>query len=175
MERKRHSLRTRRVVYQGNLYYATRKAVDHAQTLTYYKDILRIYVNRHTPGAYKWYNHWVKDISITDVAEDYSYSYTVIYKGCAFHIDSIYINTQEVRLTSGDNYGELQKEMAQIGAICEPYERGYIYFVYLPYAKLEHITQTHFDYKTSQKSFSQVTPQEFWQTTLVVFDEKEKT
>ena len=173
MERKRHSLRTRRVVYHGNLYYAARKVIENVQTLGYYKDVLRIYVNRHTPSAYKWYNHWVKDIPIADVTEDYSDNYTVVYKGQSFYIDSIYINTQEVRLTTGDNYGELQKEMKQIGALCEPYERGYIYFVHLPYNMLEHITQTHFDYKTNQKTVSQITPQQFWQTTLAVFGEEE--
>lgn len=170
MTRKQNPLRERRVVYQGKIYHALLKMVGDASELKYDFDVVCIKADRHMPGAYLRYGRWVRDISVSDTTAYYIYEYSVLYRGHKFRINAVYLNTQEVRLATGDNYGELHKAMEDIGIQGASDERGYRYFVHLPYMSLGPIEQMRYDYKTEQRSFQQITPQEFWRSLLEVYE-----
>lgn len=129
-------------------------------------EIVKLFTEFPEPGAYRKGTRYFRDVPIKDLDEYYNLSYEAIYKGHNFMLDAVNYKTREVRLTTGDNYGEMFEDLKKIGIEGQNYDRGKIYFKTLLPASLEKILRKRYCYFTDHSEIQEISVDQFWADVL---------
>lgn len=126
-------------------------------------DRIKLYVEKEDADTHLDGKRFFKYVAIKDLEEYYTSSYSGYYLGYRFAILAAMEDSKEVKLNTGDEHGEREKEFKKIGIEGSPMDReGMIYQTIVKLDLIDKITRSRYSYLTKQKQKQLISAEEFW-------------